>query len=66
MSAKNDDKAKEVTEQAHDAPSQDAESGGAGGFIILFFVLGFAASLVVGWVVFPKLLYSQKKSTVRF
>jgi hypothetical protein len=36
------------------------------GTVILFFILGLAASLVVGWVVFPKLLYSQKHQPVSF
>ncbi len=34
--------------------------------IILFFIFGFMASLAVGWVVFPKLLYSQKQQPVAF
>ena len=42
------------------------EGDGAGGAITLFFILGLVASLVVGWVVFPKLLYSQKKQPVDF
>ena len=46
--------------------SSEADSGGAGGPIILFFILGLAASLVVGWVIFPKLLYSQKKQPIEF
>ena len=36
------------------------------GSIILFFIFGLVASLVVGWVVFPKLLYSQKQQPVAF
>ena len=47
-------------------PSTESDSGGAGGPIILFFILGLAASLIVGWVVFPKLLYSQKKQPIEF
>ena len=43
-----------------------AKDENAGGPIILFFLLGFAASLIVGWVVFPKLLYSQKRQPVEF
>ncbi|MGD9176024.1 MAG: cytochrome c3 family protein [Desulfobacterales bacterium] len=43
-----------------------ADDGGAGGPIILFFILGLAASLIVGWVVFPKVLYSQKKQPIEF
>ncbi|WDN88936.1 hypothetical protein BuS5_01904 [Desulfosarcina sp. BuS5] len=39
---------------------------GSSGFIILFFIVGFLASLVIGWVVFPKLLYSQKKQPFDF
>jgi hypothetical protein len=34
--------------------------------IILFFILGLVASLIVGWVVFPKLLYSQKKQPIDY
>ena len=43
-----------------------AKMNNATAFIILFFVLGFAASLVVGWVIFPKLLYSQKPQPIEF
>jgi hypothetical protein len=43
-----------------------ADEDGVGGPIILFFMLGLIASLIVGWVVFPKLLYSQKKQPVEF
>ena len=39
---------------------------GSSGFIILFFIVGFLASLVIGWIVFPKLLYSQKKQPIDF
>ncbi len=42
------------------------EQGNAAGFVILFFILGLVASLIVGWVVFPKLLYSQKKQPFDF
>ena len=69
-----DDKANEVSVESHDtepiapAPGDDdaASSESAGGPIILFFLLGFAASLIVGWVVFPQLLYSQKQQPVQF
>jgi hypothetical protein len=55
-----DKKAKEVMDDdaAHASGGGD---NGAGGFIILFFIIGFAASMVLGWVIFPKLLYSQKQ-----
>ncbi len=39
---------------------------GAGGPIILFFIVGLVASLVIGWVAFPSLLYSQKKQPIDF
>lgn len=44
----------------------DAKGDGAGGPIILFFILGLVASLLLGWVVFPQLLYSQKKQPIDF
>ena len=37
---------------------------GAAGPVTLFFILGLAASLVVGWVIFPKLLYSTKEQPI--
>jgi hypothetical protein len=71
-----DEKANEVSTEAADqepiTPSSETDEsghgaeGGAGGPIILFFILGLIASLIVGWVIFPKLLYSQKKQPVGF
>ena len=71
-----DEKANEVSAEAADqepiTPSSETDEsrhgaeGGAGGPIILFFILGLIASLIVGWVIFPKLLYSQKKQPVDF
>ena len=49
-----------------DSDDKLKEGDGAGGAITLFFILGLVASLVVGWVIFPKLLYSQKKQPVDF
>ncbi len=46
------------------APSQQDDN--AAGPIILFFIFGLVVSLIVGWVVFPKLLYSQKKQPFDF
>jgi len=68
------DKASEVSAESPGAGpiapaagnGDSAKSEGAGGPIILFFLLGFAASLIVGWVIFPKLLYSQKRQPVEF
>jgi hypothetical protein len=37
-----------------------------GGLVILFFMLGLIVSLIVGWVIFPQVLYSQKKQPVDF
>ncbi len=69
-----EDKAKEVSAEAHDqesnTPPTDPEhiepGQGAGGPITLFFILGLVASLVLGWVIFPQLLYSQKEQPVQF
>ena len=51
---------------ASDSDDKSKEGDGAGAAITLFFILGLVASLVVGWVIFPKLLYSQKKQPVDF
>lgn len=48
------------------APDDPVASNDAEGFIVLFFIIGFIASLVVGWVIFPKLLYSQKDQPFDF
>jgi hypothetical protein len=49
------------------APSDETgKDNHAGGPIILFFIVGLAVSLVIGWIVFPKLLYSQKKQPFDF
>jgi hypothetical protein len=71
-----DEKANEVSAEAADqepiTPSSQAEAtghdaeGGTGGPIILFFILGLVVSLIVGWVIFPKVLYSHKKQPVDF
>lgn len=67
-----DDKAQEAAAAAAEAAGgalpesgkQGAE-GGAGP-IVLSFILGLAASMILGWVVFPKLLYSQKEQPINF
>lgn len=43
-----------------------AKDDGSGGFIILFFILGLVASMILGWIIFPKLLYSQKEQPFDF
>jgi len=60
-----DEKAKEGMDD-HATHGSDGKQSGAGGFIILFFIIGFAASMVLGWVIFPKLLYSQKQQPFSF
>jgi len=69
-----EDKANEISAEAQDQesltpptnPQQTAPGKGAGGPITLFFILGLVASLVLGWVIFPQLLYSKKEQPVQF
>ncbi len=65
-----DDNEREVHGQETDADGGGHDSGTTvregGGFVLLFFIIGFAASLVVGWLIFPNLLYSQKKQPFDF
>lgn len=63
-----DDRSKAVPEEFGSVPgaAQKAVSDGAGASITLFFIVGFVASLIVGWVIFPQLLYSQKEQPVAF
>ncbi len=60
------DAALEATATASSEIGEKEEENGAGGFIILFFIIGFFASLIIGWVIFPKLLYSKKIQPVTF
>jgi len=69
-----EDKANEISAEAQDqesiTPPTDTdrtEAGqGAGGPITLFFILGLVGSLVLGWVIFPQLLYSKKEQPIQF
>jgi menaquinone reductase, multiheme cytochrome c subunit len=69
-----EDKAKEISSEARDqkpnpsitAPATLQSGDGAAGPITLFFILGLVASLVLGWVVFPQLLYSSKEQPIQF
>jgi hypothetical protein len=69
-----EDKASEVSAEARGqyraTPPTDPEAqqkdNGAGGTITLFFIIGLVASLVLGWVIFPQLLYSKKKQPIDF
>jgi len=54
----------EITDEKETAPETKKES--EIGYIILFFFVGLIASLLVGWIIFPKLLYSQKNQPFDF
>jgi hypothetical protein len=43
-----------------------SKDDGSGGPIVLFFIVGLVISLIVGWIIFPKLLYSQKRQPIDF
>lgn len=60
-----DEHAKEVSQDAAGEVATMKQDGSAG-VITLFFFIGFIASLILGWVIFPKLLYSQKKQPFDF
>jgi len=65
-----DDKSKTSSDSAlSNSPSSkevQKPKDGAVGFIVLFFMMGIVASLIVGWIIFPKLLYSQKQQPINF
>jgi hypothetical protein len=70
-----DEKANQVSaaadSQAINPSSKTPGSGndtenGAGIQIVLFFALGLIASLILGWLIFPQVLYSQKRQPVDF
>lgn len=61
-----DDQTKEVTETSSPAKEESSQENASGGFIILFFIIGLIASLLVGWIIFPKLLYSKKNQPIGF
>jgi menaquinone reductase, multiheme cytochrome c subunit len=42
------------------------DSGSRGAYVLLFFIIGIVVSMVFGWVVFPKLLYSRKSQPFDF
>ena len=45
--------------------AQQHETREGGGFI-LFFLVGFLGALILGWMVFPQVLYSKKPQPVAF
>ncbi len=55
-----------ITPSSGNEATSQADEDGATGPIILFFIVGLIASLIVGWVIFPQLLYSQKRQPVEF
>lgn len=70
-----DEKSRRSTAQPSDSPTaaepdpvstvvRHGDDGG--GSVAAFFFIGLAASLFVGWVIFPKLLYSKKKQPIDF
>jgi hypothetical protein len=50
------------TKSAGDGGKEDSALGPG----ILFFIFGLVVSLLVGWVLFPQLLYSQKRQPIDF
>jgi len=69
MSSNEEPRPKDVTDDAHAAsPAHSASSkqSGGGALIFLFFIIGLALSMVVGWAVFPKALYSTKNQPFDF
>jgi hypothetical protein len=69
-----EDKANKNSSEVHDQeptplhkdPAAPQPGSGAAGPITLFFFIGLVASLVLGWVIFPQLLYSQKEQPIQF
>ncbi|MBW1615729.1 MAG: cytochrome C [Deltaproteobacteria bacterium] len=46
--------------------ASDNKRRDAGGTTILFFLIGVAISLALGWIIFPKLIYSKKSQPIDF
>ncbi len=69
-----EDKVQEMAEETLDSREEDLphetdknkQENGPSGPILLFFIAGLIISLLIGWVIFPKLLYSQKKQPIDF
>lgn len=69
-----DDKVQAVSEEGpdtvDDTPLSETDdqttSDSPQGFIILSFLVGFIVMMLVGWVLFPKLLYSKKQQPIRY
>lgn len=48
------------------APPAEAANDTSSSFILLFFLLGFFAAAIIGWVLFPKVLYSTQSQPIDF
>ena len=73
MSTSDDPAKKTIEDVAHETAAEPSTEGkiqkqdkGSGGAIILFFIFGVFASLILGWIIFPKLLYVKKKQPIDF
>lgn len=49
-----------------DAPASSPDTQPGGAYVLLFFIIGIAASMVVGWALFPGVLYSRKSQPFDF
>ncbi|MFO8083295.1 MAG: menaquinone reductase multiheme cytochrome c subunit QrcA [Desulfobacterales bacterium] len=65
MSA-SEEKAKEVSEETAGKVGDTSSEQGNTGIVFIFFVIGLVVSLLVGWIAFPKVLYSQKQQPFDF
>lgn len=61
-----EDNAQEISENTENAAQEKEQGDGSSGPILLFFIAGLFLSMIIGWVVFPKLLYSQKEQPIQF
>lgn len=69
MSSNEDPNTKDVTDETHAAsPAHGASqaSFGGGPYLMLALITGLILSLIVGWVVFPNVLYSKKNQPFDF
>ena len=69
MSGNADPKSNGVSDDATEASQAHGSStgkNGGGSYILLFLIIGLALGIVVGWGVFPKLLYSKKSQPIDF
>ncbi|MDY6822737.1 MAG: menaquinone reductase multiheme cytochrome c subunit QrcA [Thermodesulfobacteriota bacterium] len=58
-----DDKSKDASVNGDGA---GAKTGNGGVVVFLSFLVGLIAALIIGWVVFPAALYSEKEQPVQF